>query len=151
MVDATLAGTDRYFGSPAVITWAYEEGQGYGSWECVRSPELPIRTDYYPGDEWIEVTDTRGIASVTRCSGNLLGVAPVILYRDGEMHRVSDVETDWADSFRRCVHEFTAAVLDGAKPALDGPTARHALAFSLAGMRSAEEHSEVTLRDIEQG
>ena len=151
MVDSTFAGTSRHFGSPCVITWKHEGAQRYGSWECVRSPELLVPTRYYAGDEWTEVTGTRGIVWVTRCSGNLLGAAPVILYRDGEMRHFADMETDWADSFRRCVHEFTAAIVDGTQPDLDGLEARHALAFSLAAMRSGEEHREVALGEIEGG
>jgi len=110
-----------------------------------------VRTRYYAGDEWTEITGSRGIVWVTRCSGNLLEAAPVVLHRDGETFHFSDMETDWADSFRRCVHEFTAAIVDGTQPGLDGAEARHALAFSLAAMRSGEEHREVTLEEIEAG
>ena len=145
MIDTREAGTAAYTGDPAMITWKHTAGEKYGSWEITHAPDLMIRTNYYAGDEWLEVTGSRGILWVMRCSGDLLGEAPVVLHRDGTTNRYYDMETHWSDSFIRGAHEFTRSIQDGSQPDLDGREARHCLAFSLAAMQSALEHREVTV------
>ncbi|MBT6148026.1 MAG: gfo/Idh/MocA family oxidoreductase, partial [Gemmatimonadetes bacterium] len=145
MVDTREAGTSRYSGSPAMITWKHTQGERYGSWEIVDAPDLLIRTGYYSADEWVEITGTRGILWVTRCSGDLLGEAPIILCRDGEVRRYHDMAVDWGDSFVRGAHEFTRAIQGGYQPDLDAREARHVLAFSLAAMKSGLERCEVSV------
>lgn len=145
MVDIRAAGTSAYTGDPAMVIWKHKNSEKYGSWEITHAPDLMVRTDFYAGDEWLEVTGTRGILWVMRCSGNLLGEAPVMMHRDGATHRYHDMETHWSGSFVRGAHEFTRAIQNGHQPDLDGPEARHALAFSLAAMKSALDHREITL------
>lgn len=148
MIDTRAAGTPAYNGDPAMIIWKHVGAEKYGSWEITHAPELMIRTRFFPEDEWLEVTGTRGVIWVTHCSGDLLGEAPVILYRDGAVHRFHDMKTDWGDSFILGAHEFTRAIQDGGQPEMDGPEARHALAFSLAVMRSGLERREVEVNEI---
>jgi predicted dehydrogenase len=85
---------------------------------------------------------------VTRCSGDLLGEAPVILYRDGQTRRFHDLQTGWETSFIRGAHEFCDAVVAGTQPQMEATEARHALAFCLAAMRSAIERREVELSEL---
>lgn len=143
-VERVYAMADPGDAAAAQIVWRHTCG-AYGSWEIVTAPELRIRTRYYPEDEWLEVTGSRGIVWVTHCSGDLLGEAPVILYRDGETRRFHDMQTGWETSFVCGAHEFCRAVVDGTQPEMEAGQARHALAFSLAAMRSARERREVAL------
>ena len=148
MGDITHAGSDRYMGVPSMVTWKHEGAEKYGSWETVNAPEMMIRTAYYPGDEVVEITGTRGIVWVTRCSANLLDEAPVILYRDGKTTRLRDMKTDWGESFVAGAHDFTAAIVNGTQPDLSAADASHALAFSLAAMKSMLDHTEVRLDEL---
>jgi len=134
---------------PIVISWKHADGPRYGSWEIVSAPDLLIRTRYYPGDELLEVTGTRGIVWVNRCSGDLLGAPPVSLYRDGRTRHFHHLETDLADSFRRAGLDFISGIRDETQPEISGREARSVLAFSLAAMRSAAEHREVPLAELD--
>lgn len=134
---------------PMVVAWKHSGGARYGSWEIVSAPNLLIRTQYYPGDELTEITGTRGIVWVNRCSGDLLGVPPVSLYRDGRTQHFDDLETDLADSFRRAGLDFIAAIRDGTQPRLDAREARSVLTFSLAAIRSATEQREIALTELD--
>ena len=134
---------------PMAISWKHAGSDTYGSWEIVSAPDMLIRTQYYPGDEQVEVTGTTGIVWVNRCSGDLLGAPPVTLYRDARLRHFDELETDLAGSFRRAGLDFIAAIRDGTQPQLSGREARSVLAFSLAAMRSAAEHREVTLADLD--
>jgi predicted dehydrogenase len=142
-------GADANSSAPAMITFRFADGDRLGSWEIVRAPDLLVRTEYYSGDEWMEMTGTRGVAWVNRCSGDLLGVPPVTLYRDGVTRQFSDVDTDWDASFRDGGRDFTRAIMDGTQPDLDAVEAKAVLAFCLAAIKSESEQREVALSELE--
>lgn len=140
---------DAFPSAPAMITFRFADNDRLGSWEIVRAPDLLVRTEYYGGDEWVEVTGTRGVVWVNRCSGDLLGVPPVTLYRDGVTRQFSDVDTDWDASFRDGGREFTKAIIDGTQPDLDAVEAKAVLAFCLAAIKSESDHREISLGELE--
>jgi predicted dehydrogenase len=142
------AGHDRWPGTPSMIIWKHEGAEKFGSWDMLNSPQFLIPTRYYPVDEWVEVTGTRGILWVTRCSSKMVDLAPVIVFRDGRRFDYHDMETDWGDSFRRGAHEFTSALSTGRQAQVEGDEAAHCLAFCMAAMKSAEEHREVRLSEL---
>jgi predicted dehydrogenase len=142
------AGPDKWPGTPSMVVWKHEGAQKFGSWDLLSSPEFVIPTRYYPVDEWVELTGTRGILWVTRCSSRMVDLPPVVMFRDGNRFDFSDMETEWGDSFRRGAHLFTKAVLGGEQAELDGDEAAHCLAFCLAVMKSALEHREVRLGEL---
>ena len=53
-----------------------------------------------PNDEWLELTGTRGVIWVNRCSGEMLAVPPLATDRDGEMRAVHDIDSDWGFQLR---------------------------------------------------
>ena len=118
--------------APATVIWKYREGMRYGMWDAIASPELVIPTKYYGGDEWVEITGSRGVIWVNRCSGEMLDAPAVVLYRDGETRAFEDLETDWGVSFVRQGQDFVAAIREGRPCTLTGPEARRVLQFNLA-------------------
>jgi len=146
---STRNGGDAFALAPAMITFRFADGDRLGSWEIVRAPDLLVRTEYYGGDEWVEVTGTRGVVWVNRCSGDLLGVPPVTLYRDGVTRQFSDMDTGWDASFRDGGREFTKAIIDGTQPDLDATEAKAVLAFCLAAIKSESDHREISLGELE--
>lgn len=142
------AGTDRFTGSRSVITWKHAESQVFGTWDMNESAEFVIDTDYYPVDEWVEITGTRGILWMTRCTARMVDLPPLMMFRDGKTHSFTDMETDWGDSFRRAGHEFTTGIVNGIQPQLNASEAAHTLAISLAAAKSAVEHREVPISEL---
>jgi len=134
--------------SPAVVSWKYAGVDKYGSYEAVASRELMVRTKYYAGDEWLEITGSRGVLWVNHCSGAMLDVPPLVMYRDGVMIRFSNIDWDWATSFINGAHDFVDAILEGRSSEIPGPEAKEVLRFSLAIQRSGEEHREVLLKEV---
>jgi predicted dehydrogenase len=141
--------TRPYGGAPAMITFKFEGAQNFGSWTMTHSPDLQIPTDYYPGEEMIEIVGSRGIVWINRCSAKLLDAPPVSLLRDGKTRHFEDMEVDWGDSFRVGGEEFTDAITNGSEIAMSAELARAVLSFQAAAMRSAEEHREVTVEELE--
>ncbi len=142
------AGAGRWPGTPSVVIWKHERAEKFGSWDLINSPEFVIPTSYYPVDEWVEVTGSRGILWVTRCSSVMTDLAPVIVFKDGRRTEYREMETAWGDSFRRGAHEFTSAISTGKPAQLNAGEAAHCLAFCLAAIKSAEEHREIRLSEL---
>ncbi|MBI4306535.1 MAG: Gfo/Idh/MocA family oxidoreductase, partial [Chloroflexi bacterium] len=136
-------------GSPAMISWKHRGGNRYGSWQVTSSPEMQIRTKYYAGDDLLEITGTKGIVWVNRCTADLLGAPPVTVYRDGRLCNHNDVETDWGDSFRRGGLAFTDAIANGTPPGLSGSEGRHILATLFAVIASATDRRQVSVSELE--
>ena len=146
-------GTTRpYGGAPAMISFKFvgkfEGAQRFGSWAMTYSPDLQVPTDYYPGEEMIEIVGSRGIVWINRCSAKLLDAPPVSLYRDGKTRHFEEMEVDWGDSFRVGGEEFTNAIVNGGEIAMSAELARAVLAFQRAAILSAEEHREVAVSEM---
>jgi predicted dehydrogenase len=107
-----------------------------------------IRSKYYAGDEWVEITGSRGVIWVNRCSGEMLEVPAVALYCDGETRAIHDLETDWGVSFLRAGQDFVSAIREARPCSLTGTEAREVLQFSLAAHRSAREGRPVLVDEI---
>lgn len=150
--DLKQAGGRYLGGAPAMVSWQHRGGSRYGSWQVTASPDMHVRTRYYSGEDLLEVTGTSGIVWVNRCTADLLGAPPVTVYRDGRVCHHSDLETDWGDSFRRGGQAFTEAISTGKSSAsLSGTEGRHILATLFAVIRSATEHREIAVDEIERG
>lgn len=134
--------------SPAAIVWRHSGGPRFGMWETVNSPEMVVRSKYYSNDEWLELTGTRGLIWVNRCSGEMLEAPPLVVYRDGETRVVEDIESDWASSFVRGTGDFVRAIREGGQPQLSAEEGREVLRFSLAAHRSAREGRPVALAEM---
>jgi predicted dehydrogenase len=134
--------------APAYLMWKYRDGQRYGCWETVGSPELAVPSRYYSNDEWVEITGSRGVIWVTRCSGEMLPLPPLALYRDGELRTFDDMETDWASGFVAATREFIDGLAERRQPELNPQEGREVLRFALAGHLSSRERREVQLDEL---
>lgn len=142
------SGADRFTGSRSVVTWKQAGNEVFGTWDMNDSSDFVIDTKYYPVDEWVEITGTRGILWLTRCTAKMTDMPPLMMFRDGKTHSFDDMETDWGDSFRRAGHEFTDGITSGTQPQMDASEAAHTLAISLAAAKSAVEHREVAINEM---
>ena len=137
--------------SPLLVSWSYEGGKTHGSWEQQTSNEMIVRSDYYPGDEWFEISGTRGIIWVNRCTAKMLyDTPPLTFYADGEMNRVGEdeINADWGDSFRLCVAEFVDCILNGRQPNMTATDSRETYKFARASQLAARENRPVSLDEV---
>ncbi|MGQ9571793.1 MAG: Gfo/Idh/MocA family protein [Dehalococcoidia bacterium] len=133
---------------PAMIVWKHSQGLRYGCWETVGSLEMMVRSKYYANDEWVEITGSRGLIWINRCSGMMLEGPPLVLYRDGETRAFHTLDSDWSVSFVHAGRDFLAAIREGRQCSLTGSEARDILQFSLAAHRSAREGREIRLEEV---
>ena len=141
---------DRAFGlldSPAAITWEHENGIT-GVLDATFSPNLHVKSKYYSADERVEITGTRGVIWVGRCTGKLLDEPALTLYADGKRTTFENLRTDWVHSFVDSTRHFIGCILDGGEPVLTGRQAKAVQQFSFAAIASAREGREFRPEEI---
>ncbi len=147
-VTAWIDWTERIIDCPSVIMWKHKDAKRYGVCDYTQAMDLAIPTRYYSCDEWFEVTGSRGILLVRRCTGNLQDGPAVSVYTsDGWTHH--DIESDWGAGFRYATENFIGAIRGVEDPLLRGDQAREILRFALALRRSADERREVAMEEME--
>ena len=131
---------------PAVIMWKHKDKKVYGVWDIMSSDEMFVESKYYTCDERIEITGSRGVIWVTRCTATMLpSVAPVVMYRDGKLTEFWDMKHDWADSFEASTRDFVDAIKNDREPILSGERGKEVLKFALAAVESSRKNAEVYL------
>lgn len=136
--------------SPATIMWKQKDKKVYGVFDITCSDEMYIQSKYYTCDERMEITGSRGIIWVTRCTATLLPeVAPVVMYKDGTLTEYRDMPSDWGDSFEAATLDFIDAIKNDREPVLSGERGREVLKFSLATHESSNKKCEIFLDSYE--
>ena len=142
-IDYSFAIVDE----PSIISWVHKNGRR-GYMDATLSPNLYVKSKYYSADERVEITGTKGIIWITRCTGQLLDVPPLILYRDGKTLSFNDIRADWQDSFTDSTRDFIDCILTGREPTLTGEKGKEVLRFALSAYESSRLRKEINPNDI---
>lgn len=149
-IDETPVMPGVYNDVPAVIMWKHKDKKLYGVWDIVNSDEMFVQSKYYTCDERMEITGSRGVIWVTRCTATMMpDVAPVVMYRDGKLTEFWDMKHDWADSFEASTRDFVDAIKNDREPVLSGERGREVLKLALAAIESSKKNTEVYLDSYE--
>ncbi|HEX3981793.1 MAG TPA: hypothetical protein VHW93_11235, partial [Acidimicrobiales bacterium] len=118
-VQAAVRRRDFFF-EPCAAIFEYEDPGLLGMMDVSYAPKMWMRSSYYGADEFFEVQGDEGFLWVTRCTGEMLDLAPLMVYRGPEagpsMTEVSDIDTDWATGFARSSAHFIDALRHGTPP-----------------------------------
>jgi predicted dehydrogenase len=117
--------------TPSVAIWRFEGRDCLGIVDYTYAPEMTIRSRYYRADEFFEVHGSRGILWVTRCTGEMLDLPPVVLIRGAETTSYQ-VPMDWRLGFDGAATDFVDGLLEGRQPAQDVHTAKKILQVPMA-------------------
>jgi predicted dehydrogenase len=151
-VQAVVRRRDLFF-EPCVALFEYDDPDVLGTMEVHYAKGMWLRSSYFGADELFEVQGEEGIVWVTRATGELLGQAPVVLYR-GEPGRrrfteFKDVDADWGAGFRRASAHFVDALLAGTEPAMTVAEAVGVLQLCFAVYQAGNTQARVDPRTIE--
>ena len=95
-VQAVVRRRDLFF-EPCAVIFEYEDPDVLGTMEVQYAPKLYMRSSYYGADEFFEITGDEGQIWVTRATGEMLDLPPVMLFTgtsDGDQdHRVHATST----------------------------------------------------------
>jgi predicted dehydrogenase len=135
--------------SPAMISWRYRGKDKFGVWEQVWGDDLFIKTNYYAGEDRMEITGSRGIIWVTKCTAEFWDVPSLMLYRDGKLTSFHDLETDWQASFDAATKNFIDSILGKAEPELSFEEGREVQRMTVAVKKSGDEKKIVSLDEVQ--
>jgi len=133
----------RYIDLPAQMIWRYRDRSTLGSWDIALSPSLYTKSKYFSADERIDITGSRGMITLTRCTGQLLDQPALILYRDGRRTLFEDLDADWQASFTAGVRDFPRAILENRETRISAERAQEITRFAYALTISARTGVEV--------
>ncbi|MCJ7806677.1 MAG: Gfo/Idh/MocA family oxidoreductase [Clostridia bacterium] len=146
-----VAGSGLMVNVPAVVMWKYRLNRAYGVMDVVLAPELEIETHHYADESRLEITGTKGIIMVNRCTGRLQNRPPIELYRDGITTAYENIPAGWEISFIRATGDMIDALKEGRQPRLSGTAGKAALELTLAVQESAYSNRAITLDPANTG
>ncbi len=139
-----------FFEAPMAAIWEYERASLLGMMEVTYAPRMNIRSSYFGADEFFEIQGTDGFIWVTRCTGEMLDLAPLIVYHsDGTTTSYSNLESNWLEGFKRSSKQFIDALLEGRPdPEMTPEMAIKTLQFCFAVYQASNDRLPVDPRTI---
>ena len=135
---------DFMIDAPSAAIWRFENGR-LGVFEYTHAPDMQIRSRYYPNDEFFEIQGTAGSIWVTRCTGEMLDMPPVMLVKGSETASFQ-VPMDWKEGFDGAAVEFVDCLLEGRQANMDADFSWKTLRAALAIYESSELQRPVSPR-----
>lgn len=135
--------TDDYIAEvPSVATWKFKDKACLGVMDYTAAPDMPLRTKYYPSDEFFEIQGARGAIWVTRCTGEMLDMPPVMLLKGSDVQHFQ-VPMDWIEGFNGAARDFIDGILEGRQPHMDIEFSKKVLQVALSVYEAARIESAV--------
>jgi len=151
-VQAVVRRRDLFF-EPCQAIFEYEDPGLLGSMEVSYAPKMWMRSGYYGADEFVEVQGDEGFLWVTRCTGEMLDLPAVMIYRGDEKERTmtgySDMDADWGTGFKRSSAHFVDSLLAGTQPDMTAEDAARVLQLCFAVYQAGNTRLPVDPRTIE--
>ncbi|MGH9078945.1 MAG: Gfo/Idh/MocA family protein [Acidimicrobiales bacterium] len=150
-VQAVVRRRDHFF-EPCAVIFEYEEPGLLGSMEVSYAPDMWLRSSFYGADEFFEIQGDEGFLWVTRCTGEMLDLAPVVLYQGGHDIQTttafSDVPSAWNLGFDRSASHFVDALVDGVPAEMSAAEAAKALQLCFSVYQAGNTGAAVDPRTI---
>jgi predicted dehydrogenase len=148
-VQAVVRRRDFFF-EPCAVIFEYENPEVLGMMEVQYAPNFYMRSSYYGADEFFEITGDEGQIWVTRATGEMLDLAPVMLFtgnaRELKTTEFKDVEADWAAGFVRASQHFVTSLVDDVPPAMSPADAIKVLQLCFAVYQAGDTRTPVDPR-----
>ena len=147
-VFGTITRTDDYLMEmPSAAVWKVADRDCLVVFDHSNAPNMTIRGDYYPVDESFEIQGPNGFIWVTRCTGKILDLPPLMLHRDGET-TAFHVDDDWAEGFNGAAHDFIDSIINGRQAHMDAEFSKKTLQTALALYRSSDSETAIDPRSL---
>ena len=104
--------------APSAAMWRFKEASCLGILDYTYAEHMPIRSEYYPSDEFFEIRGSKGTIWVTRCTGEMLDLPPVMLLNGTETVGFH-VPADWIEGFNGSARNFIDCILRDEQPDMD--------------------------------
>ncbi len=150
-VQSVVRRRDLFF-EPCAAIFEYEDPGLIGTMEVQYAPEMWLRSSYYGADEFFEIQGDEGFLWVTRATGEMLDLPPVVLYRGKGNERTTteftDVDADWGTGFTRSSAHFVESMLAGRPAEMTAADAVKVLQLCFAVYAASDGRQPVDPRTI---
>jgi predicted dehydrogenase len=150
-VQAVVRRRDLFI-EPCAAIFEYEDSGLLGQMEVSYAPKMWLRSAYYGADEFFEVQGDEGFLWVTRCTGEMLDLPALMLYRGDQERRTvtsfSDMDADWGMGFKRSSAHFVDSLLAGTEPDMTPKDAVRVLQLCFAVYQASNTRQPVDPRTI---
>lgn len=140
-------GEDFIREAPSAAIWKFKGRHCLGVLDYTVAEDMPIRARYYPSDEFFEIQGSKGAIWVTRCTGEMLDLPPVMLVKGTETVGFQ-VPMDWADGFHGAAADFIGSILQDRQPAMDVHFSRKVLQVILAVYEASRTERGVQVESV---
>lgn len=148
-VHAVVRKGRLFFEAPMAAVLEYDREDLLGTMEVAHAPGMFIESDWYGADEFFEIQGTEGLIWVTRLSGRLHQLAPLVMVSGRERIEMHDIDDRYEESFRRSASAFVDGLVSGTPVDLDPQTALDSLQLAFAVYQSSAEGRPVDPSTIE--
>lgn len=125
--------------APSTLVWEHDNGVR-AVLDITFAPDMFFRSDYYTGDERIEVTGRKGYARLNRISAHGIQEPSVVVYRDGELRGYHAIDDRPPDAFRTSTNHALAWFRgEDDNLVMDGATAREVLVALVTALDSSDQ------------
>jgi predicted dehydrogenase len=144
-VQAVVRQAPLFFEAPTAAIFEYERETLLGLMEVTYAPRMAIRSSYYGADEFFEIQGTDGFIWVTRATGEMLDLPPVVLYHpDGTTTGFSNLDASWRSGFVNSSRYFVDSLRSGrTDPDMTGDLAVQCLQLCFAVYEASTERRPV--------
>jgi len=150
-VQAVVRRRDHFF-EPCAALFEYEDPGLLGTMEVSYAPAMWLRSSFFGADEFFEIQGDEGFLWVTRCTGEMLDLSPIVLYQGGEHDQTtttfSEVPSAWDLGFDRSASHFIDALVDGVPPEMSAEEAIKAMQLCFAVYQAGNTGGAVDPRTI---
>jgi predicted dehydrogenase len=150
-VQAVVRRRDLYF-EPCAVIFEYEDPEVLGMMEVQYARNFFMRSSYYGADEFFEITGDEGQIWVTRATGEMLDLAPVMLFTGTRAERktteFTDVDADWGSGFVRSSQHFIDALVNGGRAEMTAEDATAVLRLCFAVYQASQLGAPVDPRTM---
>jgi predicted dehydrogenase len=150
-VQAVVRRRDLFM-EPCAVIFEYEDPMVLGTMEVQYAPQLYMRSSYYGADEFFEITGDEGQIWVTRATGEMLDLAPVMLFTGNAHGRKTtefrDMDADWGTGFIRSSQHFVDALVNGTPADMSPESAAKVLQLCFAVYQASETGGSVDPRTM---
>jgi predicted dehydrogenase len=150
-VQAVVRRRDIFF-EPCAIIFEYEDPELLGTMEVQYARDMWMRSGYFGADEFFEIQGDEGFVWVTRATGEMLDLPPVVLYQGKDNVRTfteyDTIDADWGSGFHRSSAHFVDALRAGTPAAMSATDAAKVLQLCFAVYQASDTRQPVDPRMI---
>ena len=145
IVSSPVDGKAAYDDTPSAAIMKTKKKDCILAFEYCSALEMPFRTQHYPQDEFFEIVGSKGTIWVTRCSGQMLNMAPVVLNQGNETTNYN-VPSDWIEGFKGASRAFIDGILGETQPDMDINFSTKVLEVAMSVYKSSETESTIYMK-----